>query len=140
MASQRRINFLTFLASCPKFLNRIKKVKWPCRCGCIWTVSCSWVWVDNMDRTNQNDHHCEEDISGIELKPHGQSERELPHLPDTVEMECNLHSVNNHICDNEEDTQQKMDFWASIEKVKQVRQVYLKYLFTHFASHLNSKW
>ena len=125
MALQRtRDSVLAIFASFCRCINRIKKIWWPCRCGCTWTVSCSWVCVDNMDRTNPLYHEKEENDGGLELLcSHRQSTRELPPLPNH-DVQCNLRSANNQICDDRESRDQKPDFWASIEKVKQARYVY----------------
>jgi len=76
----------------------------------------------NVTRANRsNQYHETEESDGI-LEPlgsHRQSIRELPPLPNSDEAECNLGSVTNQICADGEFTQQKPDFWASIEKVKQ---------------------
>ena len=131
MAFERTMDsFSAISGSCCRFFNWMKKMRWPCRCDCIWTVSFSWVCVDNMNRNvtranRSNQYHETEESDGI-LEPlgsHRQSIRELPPLPNSDEAECNLGSVTNQICADGEFTQQKPDFWASIEKVKQVGQV-----------------
>ena len=68
-----------------------------------------------MDRTNR---HEDDDDIGLEGGSHRQSTRELPPLPSSGSIECNLLSEDSQ---REEVSQQRPDFWASIEKVKQVK-------------------
>ena len=96
-------------------------MKWPCRCDCIWTVSCSWACVGNEERTNGL-NHCddkEENDGCLELLNFNmQNARELPALPCSDELEGNLGSINYQM-HNKGSSQPKPDFWASIENVKQ---------------------
>jgi len=70
-----------------------------------------------MDRTNR--HEDDDDDCGLEGGSHRQSTRELPPLPNSGSIECNLLSEDVQTSQREEVSQQRPDFWASIEKVKQ---------------------
>ena len=139
MALQRTGTSLSAMfASCGRCFSRIKNIRWPCKCGCTWTVSCSWVCCVNMDRTNR--HEDDGDI-GLEGGSHRQSTRELPPLPSSGSIECNLLSEDSQRSQREEVSQQRPDFWASIEKVKQVKRshnIHKKYIWIQ-ACHKSCK-